>query len=144
MKSIIQEHSLKTLPLFCAFLKEYLPNGGIVLLEGDLASGKTTLVKEFAKILRLDSSVSSPTFSILNEYEDLIKHYDIYQIGTEGFLRQGLLQTLDQEDKYYFIEWADKDFERLLVQTGFNYIKVDISVIDEEKRRYEVNLYACT
>jgi tRNA threonylcarbamoyladenosine biosynthesis protein TsaE len=140
MKSITQTHSLKTLPLFCAFLKEHLPKGGIVLLQGDLAAGKTTLVKEFAKFLHLDSPVSSPTFSVLNEYEDIIKHYDIYQIGTEGFLSQGLLQTLDQEEKYYFIEWAEESFESLLAQMGFNYIKVNISMDKEAKRRYEVNI----
>lgn len=144
MNIITQEHSLKTLSAFCSFLQEKLPNGGIVLLEGNLAAGKTTLVKEFAKFLHVQSEVSSPTFSVLNEYEKKIKHYDIYQIGLEGFLQQGLLETLGEEEKYYFIEWADESFEQLLQNMGFEFIKIKILPNkDAAKRIYEVSVYAC-
>lgn len=144
MNTITQEHSLKSLPEFCAFLQEKLPHGGIVLLEGNLAAGKTTLVKEFAKVLHVKNTVSSPTFTVLNEYGEKIKHYDIYQIGIEGFLQQGLLETLGEEEKYYFMEWADENFERLLKNMGFEFIKIKILPSeDTAKRKYEVSVYAC-
>ena len=57
-------------------IKEKLPKGGIVLLRGDLASGKTTRVQRFVKFLGLEVAVSSPTFSMMNVYGDSVYHYD--------------------------------------------------------------------
>jgi len=107
---------------------------GIILLKGDLASGKTTFVREFVSSLNLDVEVSSPTFSIMNEYEDRVCHYDIYQNGVEGFLQSGLLEKLD-EPKYHLIEWADDRLEEILRKMGFKFLKIEIKNI-EDKRGY--------
>jgi len=119
------------------FIKEII-NGigsdGIILLRGDLASGKTTFVKKFVECLGLHVDVSSPTFSIMNEYENRVCHYDIYQNGVEGFLQSGLLEKLD-EPKYHLIEWADDRLEEILKKMGFDYMKIEIKTI-EDKRGY--------
>ncbi|MBL0687340.1 MAG: tRNA (adenosine(37)-N6)-threonylcarbamoyltransferase complex ATPase subunit type 1 TsaE [Sulfurospirillum sp.] len=107
---------------------------GIVLLEGNLASGKTTFVKKFVENLGLHVSVSSPTFSVMNEYEDRVCHYDIYQNGVEGFLQSGLLEKLD-EPKYHLIEWSNERLETILKKIGFSYMKISIEVI-KNKRGY--------
>ena len=60
------ELSLDALPELCDQIMRRLPHGGVVILQGDLASGKTTLVKAFAKMLHLDDAVTSPTFSSYN------------------------------------------------------------------------------
>jgi tRNA threonylcarbamoyladenosine biosynthesis protein TsaE len=120
-----------------AYIKEILKDlggSGIILLKGDLASGKTTFVKEFVKELGLHVEVSSPTFSIMNEYEEKVCHYDIYQKGVEGFLQSGLLEKLE-EDKYHLIEWADERLEEILKKFGFDYMKIEIKTI-EDKRGY--------
>ena len=118
-------------------IKELLPKGGIVLLVGDLASGKTTLVKNFVKVLKLKEEVTSPTFSILNIYDDKVYHYDIYNEGSSKFLQSGLLENLEHSG-YHFIEWADDKLEKLIKELGFDYIKINISN-EGQKRAYRIN-----
>ena len=119
------------------FVKEIIVeigSGGIILLKGDLAAGKTTFVKEFVENLGLHVEVSSPTFSVMNEYENIVCHYDIYQNGVEGFLQSGLLEKLD-EPKYHLIEWADDRLEEILRKMGFKFLKIEIITM-ENKRGY--------
>jgi len=127
--------NLDELENFTKEIMEQLGNDGIVLLRGDLASGKTTFVKEFVKILGLHVEVSSPTFSIMNEYENRVCHYDIYQNGIDGFLQSGLFEKLN-EPKYHLIEWADDRLEEILKQYGFDYMKIEIKMINN-KRGYK-------
>ncbi len=114
-----------------------LGDSGIILLRGDLASGKTTFVKSFVKNLGLNCEVSSPTFSILNEYENRVCHYDIYQNGLEGFLQSGLLEKLD-EPKYHLVEWGDERLEEVLKSYGFEFIVVEIEKLGDKRG------YSCT
>ncbi len=107
------------------YIEETLPNGGIVLLVGDLASGKTTLVQNFVKMLGLKDEATSPTFSILNIYDDKVYHYDIYNEGSDKFMQSGLLENLELEG-YHFIEWADEKLEALMQATGFEFMKIEI------------------
>ncbi len=113
-----------------------LPNGGIILLKGDLASGKTSFVKSFAKFLGLSEDVSSPTFSIMNIYGDRIYHYDIYNEGSSKFIQSGLLENLEEEG-YHFIEWADDKLEKILDMYGFEFITINIEPKDK-KREYKI------
>ncbi len=106
-------------------IKNLLPKGGIVLLQGDLASGKTTLVKAFVKSVGIEEDATSPTFSVMNVYEDRVYHYDIYNEGVEKFLESGLLENLEKEG-YHFIEWADAKLAEILEVYGFDFITVKI------------------
>lgn len=115
-------------------------SSGIILLRGNLASGKTSFVSAFAKSLGIDEAISSPTFSILHEYEKGLFHYDIYQCGSEGFLQNGLIEKLD-EDGYHLIEWGDASFEAVLQKFGLKYSTIDIETLDL-KRIYKVNIDA--
>ncbi|HIC31259.1 MAG TPA: tRNA (adenosine(37)-N6)-threonylcarbamoyltransferase complex ATPase subunit type 1 TsaE, partial [Flavobacteriaceae bacterium] len=57
-------------------------NSKIILFEGEMGAGKTTLIKELVKKLGSQDIVSSPTFSLVNEYEtdnDTIYHFDLYR-----------------------------------------------------------------
>ena len=130
-------YSLDELGSFTKEIIGEIGDDGVVLLRGDLASGKTTFVREFVKSLGLYVEVSSPTFSILNEYENRVCHYDIYQNGIEGFLQSGLLEKLD-EPKYHLIEWADKRFEEILTKMGFKYMKIEIETLGDKRG------YTCT
>ncbi len=137
MKKVV---TLEALPEFCQEIKQIIGERGIILLRGTLAAGKTTFVQEFAKILGLHVKVSSPTFGVMNEYENKMKHYDIYQKGLSGFLESGLLEGLDEE-KYHLIEWAGSDFEQMLKSIGFEFISIDIELNNSE-RVYEVKINA--
>lgn len=132
--------TLAHLSRFAQEIKEQMGDEGILLLRGNLASGKTAFVKAFASILGIKETVSSPTFSILHEYDNRLFHYDIYQCGSEGFLKSGLMEKLDCPG-YHLIEWAGDDFETLLRHFGIAYSTVDIEPRDKE-RNYKVNIHA--
>lgn len=129
--------TLNELDGFVQEVIDELGDEGIVLLKGDLASGKTTFVKKFVENLDLHVDVSSPTFSIMNEYDDKVCHYDIYQNGVDNFLQSGLFEKLD-EKKYHLIEWADEKLEDILKKMGFEYMKIEIKTIDDKRG------YICT
>ena len=84
----------------------------IWLFEGDMGAGKTTFIKEICKNLGVADTVTSPTFSLVNEYmtvnKELIYHFDFYRLSHET-------EALDiGADEYFFsgnlclIEWAEK------------------------------------
>lgn len=97
----------------------------IILLEGDLGAGKTTLIKSILKKLGSTDEVSSPTFSIVNEYETSngkIFHFDLYRIkSTEEALDFGVEEYLDSKN-YCFIEWPDVILD--LLPEEFHRIKI--------------------
>ncbi len=108
----------------------------IFLLQGNLAAGKTTLVKAYAKYLGYEGSVNSPTFSLMNIYDDRIHHYDLYNKELEGFLALGLLDELEKE-AIHLIEWGDARLERVLKSSGFDFCKIVITPLDG-KRIYRI------
>ncbi|ASM35402.1 ATP/GTP binding protein [Campylobacter sputorum subsp. bubulus] len=117
------------------FVKK-LPKEGIILLCGNLASGKTTLTKKIALNLEITDEITSPTFNIMQSYDDILYHYDIYNDGTKKLLETGLFENLF-EDGLHVVEWADKSLENLLNENSLNYIKITITPF-EDKRKYEV------
>ena len=108
----------------------------IVLLRGDLASGKTTLVKNFVKSVGIDDCVTSPTFSIQTIYSDYIFHYDIYNKTLEEFVSLGLLEEFEK-DGIHFVEWGDDRLENVLNEYGFEVINIKIKKLDD-KRLYKI------
>jgi tRNA threonylcarbamoyladenosine biosynthesis protein TsaE len=103
----------------------------IIVLSGNLGSGKTTLVKEFAKSKGIKQTVSSPTFSIQNVYDDEIRHYDLYNKTLEEFVSLGMLEELEKEG-FHFIEWGEK-IERALKDYGFEYLKIEIKTLEGKR-----------
>jgi len=106
----------------------------IVLLQGDLASGKTTLVKNYLKTIGLSDIVTSPTFSIQSIYENNIYHYDFYNKNLEEFIALGLLEEFEK-DGIHFVEWGEEDLKNILEEYGFNVLVVKINKLNE-KREY--------
>jgi len=105
----------------------------VILLQGLVGSGKTTLVKAFAKEFG-EEGVTSPTFSIQQVYGDNIYHYDLYNFGTKKFMELGLFEELMKEG-WHFIEWADEELEELLEVIGVEFLKIEITPIGD-KREY--------
>lgn len=117
-------------------LIKILPREGVIILKGDLASGKTTLVKAIAKAHGVSSDVTSPTFSVMQGYENGIFHYDIYQNGFEGIIKNGLFENFFEEG-LHLVEWGDDELEKMLKKFDIDYIKICISA-HEKGRKYEV------
>ncbi len=97
----------------------------IILLNGTLGSGKTTLVKEFLKSEGIKDIAVSPTFSIQNIYNNKIFHYDMYQKKDE-FLALGMLEELERKG-IHFIEWGE-EIEDILKHFGFDYLTINIEL----------------
>ena len=108
----------------------------IVILRGDLASGKTTLVKNFVKSLGIDDLVTSPTFSLQSIYSEKIYHYDVYNKTLEEFISLGMLEEFEKEG-IHFVEWGDEKLQNLLVEYGYNVLLVKIDKLDN-KRQYTI------
>lgn len=101
----------------------------IILLRGDLASGKTTLVQQFAQKAESQDLVVSPTFGIQNIYRcpmGEIFHYDLYRKTLQECFELGLLEMLDADGRH-FVEWGGEDLEKFLKQSGFSVLIVTIT-----------------
>lgn len=109
----------------------------IVLFNGDMGSGKTTIISSIVNILGTNVKVSSPTFSIVNEYnidEGSIYHFDFYRLkNSNEALDLGIYEYLSSGN-WNFIEWGE-NIQELLNE---EFTTVNIKVISKEKRLLEL------
>ena len=111
---------------------------GVIILRGDLASGKTTFVKELAKHLGVKDDVTSPTFSLQQCYGEKIFHYDIYNHGLDHFVSLGMLEELDKEG-LHLVEWGNDKLAHILDSAGIKTLTIKIVKLDNNSRNYEVD-----
>ena len=86
-------------------------DSSIILLSGEVGAGKTTLIKEILKLLKVNGNVNSPTFSIINEHltenNNIIYHIDLYRIKNIDELHSiGFFEYIESNN-LCFIEWGD-------------------------------------
>ena len=126
-------------------LGELLTPKSVICLIGDLGAGKTTMTQSLARALGVDDYITSPTFTIVNEYEGKMPlyHFDVYRIGSsEEMYDIGFDEYIDGEgvciiewanliedilpDEYLYIELRYKDMSRemILNPIGKKYEKI--------------------
>ncbi len=120
---------------FASTIASYLQKGDIIVLSGDLGSGKTKFTQGILKYFNLEDEISSPTFTIVNEYhkdEINIYHFDVYRledsdefyaIGGDEYLNNGIC----------IIEWGEI-IEDILPK---EYIKISFTK-DIENENYRI------
>ena len=84
----------------------------VILFNGEMGAGKTTFIKALCQNLGVENPTSSPTFSLVNEYEtssdELVYHFDMYRLKNQSeALDMGIDEYL-YSGNWCFIEWADK------------------------------------
>ena len=134
MKYIINsiEETKKVAETFAKTLKK----GDVVLLNGDLGTGKTTFTQFVFAFLGVDQVVNSPTFAILKTYEGkfTFHHFDTYRITTEEAIESGFDEVLNDKNSVIFIEWS----ENILALLPQNCIKINIKRLNESTREIEI------
>ncbi|SDH93427.1 tRNA threonylcarbamoyladenosine biosynthesis protein TsaE [Flavobacterium omnivorum] len=84
----------------------------VILFHGEMGVGKTTLIKQLCKTLGVIGATSSPTFSLVNEYEadanQVIYHFDFYRLNKEEEALDMGIDDYLYSDNWCFIEWAEK------------------------------------
>lgn len=133
--------SLKETEKLAKEISKYPLKGKCLLLNGNLGAGKTTFTKFLLKNLGVKSIVSSPTFTILNEYEAQypIYHFDMYRItdpselyelGFEDYLTNPNSQFVKNGLK--IVEWGE-NVKEILPKDAIN---IDIEKIDDNTRKF--------
>jgi tRNA threonylcarbamoyladenosine biosynthesis protein TsaE len=109
-----------------------------LLFYGQMGVGKTTLIKEICKVLKVQDSISSPTFSLVNEYQtsnqDKVFHFDFYRItDEEEALDMGIEEYFCNND-WCLIEWP-KNIENLLPLEA---VEIHLTILDDGKRNIQL------
>ena len=133
-------HKVKSVDETYALAKKVadtLDGGEVLLLDGDLGAGKTTFTKGLAKALGVKEEVTSPTFTILNVYEDgrlKLNHLDMYRVESSDELAELGIEECFDEDAVTVIEW--NKFEHF----DGKVIKISVKTLGETKREYDIVL----
>ena len=132
-KMEIAVNDLSNLPTAAEALLAFSGAAKIFIFDGDMGAGKTTFIKSFCRALGVTDVVSSPTYSIVNEYESAggpVYHFDFYRI-------KDIQEAYDLGYEEYFygrgiclIEWPERVDELL----PDHLVKVEISIVDENRR----------
>ena len=109
--------------------------GTVICLDGDLGAGKTLFVQNLAASLGVQGEVTSPTFNLMNLYEDgrlPLVHFDLYRLEQEYELDEiGFYDYVENPDGLVLIEWAEK-FPECLPE---DHIALQIQRTDVENER---------
>jgi len=116
------------------YLKGILKLNDFVLLEGDLGSGKTFLVKAFCQLINTEDPASSPSFAIVHHYRGAqpVNHFDFYRLHYESELDQLGWEEMLNQGAISFIEWP-----QLIEKHLRRYYKIKI-YFEGERRVFEL------
>lgn len=109
----------------------------VIVLSGDLGAGKTTFTKGFAKGLGISEIVTSPTFTLLNEFvgKEKMYHFDMYRLSSkEEAYELGFEDYFKKNDGFVLVEWAEN------VEGLFSppYKKITINKISDNEREIKI------
>ncbi len=134
----IKDISIDQLPAVAQQILQEFPDKKIFAFYGSIGSGKTSLIKELCKKMGVEGSVTSPTFSIVNEYrntlQETIYHFDLYRLTKMEELLDIGFEEYISSPSICLIEWPEiaEDF------LPYGYVK--ISIQEEENHLRSITL----
>lgn len=121
--------SEKELPGAAKELLEEFSHARVFALHGEMGAGKTTFIKAVCRELGVEEVMSSPTFSIVNEYASnegvVIYHFDFYRLEEESEAYAAGLHEYFDSDAYCFVEWPERVPSILPSSTVHVYIRAE-------------------
>ncbi|WPC37981.1 tRNA (adenosine(37)-N6)-threonylcarbamoyltransferase complex ATPase subunit type 1 TsaE [Brachyspira hyodysenteriae] len=145
-KEIIKEEkniSLDDIEKVAEFFKSVLKDGDIVIMEGNLGFGKTTFVRILSRLMESEDIVSSPSFTLINEYdiilngeESILRHVDLYRLEKEDELDDIGFKDKIRENGITMIEWGNKFKDYFEAP----YYLFEIEMYEENNRLYRISL----
>lgn len=110
----------------------------IILFNGEMGVGKTTLIKQLCKSLGVQDATSSPTFSLVNEYytsnNQIVYHFDFYRLNKETEALDMGVDDYLYSGNWCFIEWSEKIASLLPEETS----TINIELLADGKRSLEL------
>jgi len=139
LKTTFIANSEAELPRITQDLLTLIGKPSVVLFYGKMGVGKTTLIRSLCSALGVDEAITSPTFSLVNEYlsstGETIYHFDFYRIETQEEALDIGVEEYFYSNNYCFVEWAENIQDYLPEQA------IVIKIIEEEEiRTIEVNI----
>ena len=143
VKTLIKSNSLEETHRIAIEFSKGLRSGDIVIFNGDLGVGKTEFVKAICSHWQVEQTISSPSFSIINQYETsycagirTIFHIDLYRIKNHKELIDiGFQELLYTSEAIFFIEWSENSFG--IIDKFTHKITIDINPENETSRTIE-------
>ena len=112
MIKIFYANNLQELDKIANQLLENFASQKKIVFFGEMGVGKTTLIKSICKALNVEDIVTSPTFSVVNEYQtnigDAVFHFDFFRVKNKEELLDLGLEEYIYSDNYCLIEWPEK------------------------------------
>ena len=139
---IIKKIEINSIEEYPAAAKEFIASMGnnrIFAFYGSMGAGKTTFIKSVCEAMGVEDAINSPTFAIVNEYEDCnattIYHFDFYRIKSIAEVYNMGYEEYIYSDAYCFMEWPELIEELLPEET----VKVTIEEDENGKRTITMN-----
>ncbi len=142
VERILSKSLQETIDIGARFAARLMP-GNMVLLYGDLGVGKTEFVKSICDVFNVRQIITSPTFTIVNQYDGTrlgkpvsILHIDLYRIQNKNELMEMGFEDYIYSDTIKFVEWAERSFGFI---SKYDYrISIEADPEDECTRHIEI------
>lgn len=111
----------------------------VITFDAEMGAGKTTLIKALVKELGVVDNSSSPTFSLVNEYQtengETVYHFDLYRLNSEEEAYDMGVDEYFYSGNWCFIEWPEKTPNLIPI----NHANISIKVLEDGKRELTIN-----
>ena len=138
MKTIEFTYHLKDIEATAASVLEHLVSKTI-LFNGSMGAGKTTFINALLNAMQSDDTATSPTFSIVNEYNipnDKVYHFDFYRIGSIDEAYNFGIEDYLNNNHWLFMEWPER-IEDLIPE---NHQAITITDLEDNKRSLKLTI----